>query len=224
MTTIQTLKKTFKNPELFEQALTHRSWLNENAKARQSNERLEFLGDAILEFVTSNELFKKLPDKKEGYLSALRANIVNTQNLAKVAQKLSVGEALYLSRGEEETGGRQNLSILADAVEAIIGALFLDQGIKATYKFITDNILYDLDKKLASPLKDPKSMLQEEVQARGLPTPKYNVVSESGPDHAKIFEVEVTVGSQILGRGSGKSKSEAEQSAAQAALEKDNFN
>lgn len=220
MKSLEDLSKLFKNKSLLEQALTHRSWINENPGERESNERLEFLGDAVLEFVISHEIFKKLPHKEEGYLSSLRANIVNTYNLSKVAVKMSLGKALYLSRGEEEGGGRENPTILADCVEAVIGAIFLDQELGASCNFILENILFDLEDKIEGPLKDSKSMLQEIVQAEGLSTPRYQVVKESGPDHAKKFVVEVGVNGDALGRGTGKSKSEAEQVAARSALDK----
>lgn len=213
------IAKLFKNKELFEQSLTHKSWVNEHKKIRQSNERLEFLGDAILEFVVSKELFLKLPNKEEGYLTALRANLVNTRNLSLVATKLEVGEALYLSKGEEEGGGRKNASILADTLEAIIGAIFIDGGIKKAEKFVKDNILNNLDQKIKEPLKDAKSKLQEVVQAKGMMAPKYEVVGEEGPDHDKSFVIQVTIDKKPQAKGSGKNKGEAEQEAARKALE-----
>lgn len=209
----------FKNNELLKKALTHRSWVNENKDNKGTNERLEFLGDAILEFIVSKVIYEKYPDKEEGYLTALRANLVNTKNLSLVATSLGIGEMILLSKGEEDGGGRTNSSLLADTVEAIIGALFLDQGIDASEKFILDNILVDVEQKANLPLKDPKSLLQEKVQAFGKQAPKYTVVTESGPDHNKNFEVEVYVEGKALAKGSGKSKSEAEQDAAGRALE-----
>lgn len=210
--------KLFQNQNLYLQALTHRSWVNENDGNRGTNERLEFLGDAILEFVVSKAIYDKFPDEEEGYLTALRANLVNTKNLSQVAEKLDIGAEIFLSKGEEDGGGRTNTSLLADTVEAIIGALFLDQGIEIAQKFIEDNILVDIDKKAAMPLKDPKSLLQEKVQAKSLPAPKYQVVSEEGPDHNKRFTVEVIVNGKSSAIGIGRSKSEAEQDAASNAL------
>lgn len=210
--------KLFQNQNLYLQALTHRSWVNENDGNRGTNERLEFLGDAILEFVVSKAIYDKFPDEEEGYLTALRANLVNTKNLSQVAEKLDIGAEIFLSKGEEDGGGRTNTSLLADTVEAIIGALFLDQGIEIAQKFIEDNILIDIDKKAAMPLKDPKSLLQEKVQAKSLPAPKYQVVSEEGPDHNKKFTVEVIVNGKSSAIGIGRSKSEAEQDAASNAL------
>lgn len=219
MDKLDKLKTLFEDKNLLAQALTHKSWVNEHPEERQSNERLEFLGDAVLEFVISKELYNRFPDKEEGYLTALRANLVNTQNLAKLAVKLNVGESIFLSKGEEDGGGRKNPSLLADTVEAIIGALFLDKGIGATEEFIILNLISEIPEKVGRPLKDPKSRFQEYIQAEGLPTPKYKVIEESGPDHNKRFLLEVVVGEKALAKGEGKSKSEAEQKAAEAALE-----
>ena len=218
MTNNSAIEKLFNNQSLLSQALTHKSWLNEHPGVRQSNERMEFLGDAILEFIVSKEIYSKFPNNQEGYLTALRSNLVNTDNLYNLALKLEIGRALFLSKGEEDGGGRGNKSLLADTVEAIIGALFLDQGILVVEKFIKKNILTDISIKISGHLKDAKSRLQELVQAQDLPTPKYSVVLESGPDHNKIFKVAVAVDNQTLATASGKSKSEAEQAAAQAAL------
>ena len=220
MKKVQTLRQNFKDKHLFDLALTHRSWVNEHKGERNSNERLEFLGDAILEFVASKELFNQFLDKEEGYLTALRANLVNTVALAEVARKLELGPELFLSKGEEDGGGRNNTSLLADTVEAIIGAIFIDRGIPDTEKFIKDNLLAEVDKKASEPLKDAKSRLQELVQAKGLTAPKYQVVEESGPDHDKKFVIEVSVDGEAWGRGEGKSKGSAEQEAARQVLAK----
>lgn len=210
----------FKNKGLLETALTHRSWVNEHKGQRENNERMEFLGDAILEFIVSKELYSKFPDKEEGYLTALRANLVNTVSLAEVAKDLNLGDKLYLSKGEEESGGRTNQSLLADTVEAVIGAIFLDRGTEAAEEFIQSNLLKDLKKRAAEPLKDPKSTFQEYVQSKSLPAPKYEVVEESGPDHDKKFVIVVKVEGKPWGQGIGKSKSLAEQEAARQALGK----
>lgn len=219
MDNIDKLRSFFENEELLEQALTHKSWVNENAGVRNSNERMEFLGDAVLEFVISAEIYQRFSDKEEGYLTALRSNLVNTENLASVAKKLAVGDRIYLSKGEEDGGGRENSSLLADTVEAIIGALFIDQGLEYAKKFIMDNIVTEIPEKIVKPLKDPKSRLQEYVQSLSFPTPNYRVVEESGPDHSKHFAIEVFVNGDSWGKGEGKSKSLAEQAAAQNALE-----
>lgn len=218
MDNLVNLKKLFHNQELLDQALTHKSWVNEHQNVRGSNERLEFLGDAVLEFVVSEELYQRFPEKEEGYLTTLRANLVNTQNLASLAQKLNLGEGLLLSKGEEDGGGRDNPSLLADTVEAIIGALFLDQGMAEATAFIKENIITEIPQKVENPLKDAKSRLQEYVQAKSLATPKYKVVSEAGPDHDKKFVIEVMVGGKSWGVGEGKSKATAEQNAAIEAL------
>jgi ribonuclease-3 len=218
MTDINSLKKIFKDDSLLDQALTHKSWVNEHPNTKGTNERLEFLGDAILEYVVSKELFDRFPKKEEGYLTALRANLVNTVNLAGISQKLGVGEVLKLSKGEEETGGRTNPSLLADTFEAILGALYIDQGLAKAEKFISKNVLVDIEDKIKMPLKDAKSRLQEYVQAKGSPAPKYKVVKESGPDHSKEFIVEVVIDAKPVSAGKGKSKGEAEQDAAKKAL------
>lgn len=220
MTKVESLKKQFSDKSLFDQALTHRSWVNEHKGERTSNERLEFLGDAVLEFIVSKELFDKFPNKEEGYLTALRANLVNTISLADLALKLDLGPSIYLSKGEEDGGGRTNTSLLADTVEAIIGATYIDRGVDAAEEFILDNLLTDLKKRAALPLKDPKSSLQEYVQSQSLPAPKYQVVEESGPDHSKKFIIEVLVNGESWARGEGRSKSTAEQDAAGQALSK----
>ena len=220
MKKVQTLRQNFKDKHLFDLALTHRSWVNEHKGERNSNERLEFLGDAILEFVASKELFNQFLDKEEGYLTALRANLVNTVALAEVARKLELGPELFLSKGEEDGGGRSNTSLLADTVEAIIGSIFIDRGIVPAEAFIKENLLSEVDKKASEPLKDAKSRLQELVQAKGLTAPKYQVVEESGPDHDKKFVIEVSVDGKTWGRGEGKSKGSAEQEAARQVLVK----
>lgn len=213
------LKKLFKNETLMNQALTHRSWVNEHKNARQSNERLEFLGDAILEYIVSKELFRLYPDQPEGYLTALRANIVNTESLAGISASLKLGEKLFLSKGEEEGGGRNNPSILADTFEAVIGALYIDGGLEKAEELIQTMLLKHIDKIVSKPLKDPKSLLQELVQAEGCMAPKYEVVHEEGPDHDKIFTIDVLVDGKKAGTGTGKNKSEAAQNAAKNALE-----
>lgn len=216
---INEIKKIFNDESLFDLAMTHRSWINESKSDKLSNERLEFLGDAVLEYVVSIELYQKLPEKEEGFLTALRANIVNTTNLAEFAKRIEAGSELKLSKGEKAGGGAQNLSLLANTIEAIIGAIYLDSGMEAAYEFILLNLLNDLDEKLKNPLKDPKSRLQEVVQAKGHMAPKYRVVGESGPDHDKQFIVEVSVDGKVYSAGEGKSKNQAEQEAARLALE-----
>ena len=215
----ESLEKIFKDKKLYQQALTHKSWVNEHPDDRESNERLEFLGDAVLEFIVSGDLYKKFPDKEEGYLTALRANLVNTTNLSQIALSLDLGNKLYLSKGEEESKGRENTSLLADSFEAFIGALFLDQEIEEVTKFITRVLLpraefYSSNKAL----KDIKSLLQEIIQAKKQLSPIYKVLKEEGPAHKKIFTVGAYEDKVLLGKGIGKSKQEAEKDAAKQAL------
>jgi len=220
MTKIEAVREDFKDKSLLDLALTHRSWVNEHKGVRDSNERLEFLGDAILEFTASKEIYNQFPDKEEGYLTVLRANLVNTQALADVAKKLDLGTELFLSKGEIDGGGRTNKSLLADTVEAVIGAIFIDRGLDDAERFIKDNLLSEVSKKASEPLKDSKSQLQEIVQSKGLPAPKYQVVEESGPDHNKKFIIKVVINGKAWGLGEGKSKGEAEQEAARQVLVK----
>ncbi len=210
----------FKNKDLLVTALTHRSALNEQASSSvESNERLEFLGDAVLELATTEFLFERFPQKPEGVLTAYRSALVKTETLAQVATELKLGQKLYLSRGEEATGGRTNTGLLADTTEAVIGALYLDQGYPAVKKFL-DEFLFPKfteikEKKL---YKDAKSLFQEVVQARGEETPDYQVIKAEGPDHDKEFTVEVKIGAESVATGTGKSKQAAQQQAARKAL------
>ena len=205
--------------DLFQTAVTHRSYVNEHPES-QSYERLEFLGDAVLEYLVSSHLYHQFADQPEGVLTALRSQIVNTQALSQVARQLKLGQYLRLATGERQNGGRENNSILEDVVEALIGAIYLDRGMPAARQFVQDHILPLLNKLDLSQLKDPKSLLQELVQARKLPTPEYQIVQETGPDHAKQFTVKVLVKGREWGRGQGKSKQKAQQAAAAQALEK----
>ncbi len=212
----------FKNTDLLTKALTHRSALNEkNSSAEESNERLEFLGDAVLEVITTEFLFNKFPKKPEGTLTAYRSALVKTTTLAKIATKLGLGEALFMSRGEEATGGRTNIGLLADTMEAVIGALYLDQGIEVVSTFLHAELFTEIDLILENKLyKDPKSHLQEIVQALGFETPDYQVITEVGPDHDKEFTIQVVVGDKVVARGTGTSKQRAQQNAAEKALKK----
>ncbi|OGH17963.1 MAG: ribonuclease III [Candidatus Levybacteria bacterium RIFCSPHIGHO2_02_FULL_37_10] len=209
-----------KNSKFFEEAFTHRSYLNEAKQTVSSNERLEFLGDSILSFVVSNYLYKTYSEFDEGNLTNLRSLMVNTKSLSETAKELNIGKLLKLSKGEEESKGRENATLLENSFEAYVGALFLDQGLQSVVKFLT-NVLFPkiqemVDKKA---FKDPKSLLQEKIQARKQNSPVYKVLEETGPAHAKIFKVGVYVDGKILGEGIGKSKQIAEVSAAKAALE-----
>jgi len=212
---------TFQNPALLTNALTHRSALNEHlSTSLESNERLEFLGDAVLELATTKFLFAEMPDEQEGMLTAYRSALVKTTTLADVAIELGLGEQLFMSKGEEASGGRQNTGLLANTVEAVIGALYLDQGFDAAYAFIEKHIFPRLDEiKQKKLYKDAKSQLQEYVQSKGLAAPDYVVIEESGPDHDREFTVKVLIDGLEAGRGKGKSKQLAQQAAAQSVLE-----
>lgn len=211
----------FTNDDLLQTALTHRSALNESGAAKESNERLEFLGDAVLELITTNFLFAKFPELNEGVLTSYRSALVKTTSLAAVAERIGLGEQLKMSKGEEATGGRSNPSLLADTFEAVLGALYQDQGLEAVEKFLQEELFINMDTILKERLyKDPKSELQEKVQAKGFTTPSYEVINAEGPDHDKVFTVSVTVGDQVMGEGTGKSKQQAQQAAAEAALQK----
>lgn len=213
---------SFQNEQLLHTALTHRSALNENiSPAIESNERLEFLGDAVLELATTEYLFQKFPQEPEGILTAYRSALVKTTTLAELADELGLGKRLYMSRGEEATGGRTNPSLLADTMEAVIGALFLDQGFVVVTKFLAEHLFVKFAEIKAQKLyRDAKSMLQEVVQAQGFEAPTYEVVDELGPDHDKQFTVRVLIDNQPAGLGTGKSKQTAQQAAAQEALTK----
>src|SRR3989344_3648257 len=211
----------FKNQKLFEQAFTHRSFLNEAKEELGSNERLEFLGDSILSFVVSEYLYITYPNFEEGTLTNLRSLLVNTKSLAAKAAMLEFGGLLLLSKCEIESKGRENLSLLADSFEAFIGALFIDKGIDEVKRFIKDTVLADADAFVQKKtFKDPKSLLQEQIQATKRTSPVYKVISEEGPPHAKLFTVGVFIEEVLMGQGKGKSKQEAEEKAATEGLEK----
>jgi ribonuclease III len=215
------LKIVFNNNALLSQSFIHRSYLNESKKTIESNERLEFLGDSILSFVVSEYLYEKYPDAPEGELTNFRSSIVKTSSLALISKKLNLGEYLSLSRGEEESGGRNNPSILADTLEALFGAIFLDQGLENVKKVICENLIEALLPKILNDksYKDAKSSFQEKVQEKIKSSPLYKVIKEDGPDHAKIFTVAVLVEGKVIASGSGRNKQEAEQTAANKALE-----
>lgn len=214
------LNVTFDNKDILRTALVHRSYLNENPKFNlPSNERLEFLGDAVLELIVSDHLYETYPDSAEGELTNFRSSLVNTTSLAESSLKLGVGEFLCLSKGEEGSGGRKNQYILANTFEALLGAIYLDQGIEAASAFVHLHLIVKLPEIIEQQLyKDAKSSLQELSQDEISVTPTYRVLSENGPDHNKIFTVGVYAGSKLLAKGSGKSKQQAEQQAASTAL------
>lgn len=207
----------FKNPHLLQQALTHSSYANEkHMKKHSDNERLEFLGDAVLEVISSEFLFTNYPDLPEGNLTKLRASLVCEPTLAACTPQIQLGEFIRLGKGEDMTGGRTRKSILSDALEAVIGAIYLDGGFTNAKEFIHHFILTDLeDKKL---FYDSKTILQEIVQANMTGNVSYELIDEQGPDHNKIFEVEARIGGKAWGRGKGSSKKSAEQQAAYEAI------
>lgn len=207
----------FNNPDLLKQAVVHRSYINEHPTFElPHNERLEFLGDAVLEIIVTEYLFHTFMDRDEGDLTNWRASLVNANMLAVIAEEIGLEEYLYLSKGESnDKNSKARKYILANAMEALIGAAYLDQGIEASKKFIQDKILVKLDFILTNQLYlDPKSKFQELAQERYNITPHYRVLSEVGPDHAKIFEVGLYLGDEIVSKGKGSSKQEAQVDAA----------
>ncbi|MBE5915433.1 MAG: ribonuclease III [Pseudobutyrivibrio ruminis] len=207
----------FRDESLLKQALTHSSYANENHMPKLSdNERLEFLGDAVLEIVSSEFLYLNYADLNEGKLSRLRASIVCEPTLAFICKEIRLGEFVLLSKGEDMTGGRDRKSILSDAFEATIGAIFLDGGMEPASEYIHRFVLNDIEHKQL--FHDSKTRLQEVVQANYKEALTYNLISESGPDHAKEFKVEAVVGSRVLGVGIGRTKKAAEQEAAYEGL------
>jgi ribonuclease-3 len=213
----------FHDIQLLETAVTHRSYLNENrGSGLEHNERLEFLGDAVLELVVTSFLFKKYPQKAEGELTAYRSAIVNTVSLTKVAEHIGLNEYILLSKGESKDTGRARSIILANAVEAVIGAIYLDQGYDTAANFIAKHILNIIDIEDIVEKKswiDAKSRFQERAQEKVGQTPSYKTLKETGPDHSKEFTLGVFLGSTQVATGSGLSKQEAEQKAAEKALE-----
>ncbi len=213
----QTIGYTFNNKELLFQALTHSSFVNEQKINKKPDyERLEFLGDAILEMISSEYLFKNYPDRNEGVMSKMRASLVCEGALAYDAQAIGLKNYIRLGKGEEATGGRDKESIIADVMEAVIGALYLDGGIEQSGEFIDKYVLSNSD--ALQTFVDSKSLLQELVQGENLGTIRYEICGESGPEHDKIFEVRVFVGDENLGEGTGKTKKAAEQKAAYEAV------
>ena len=211
----------FSDPRLLHQALVHRSLLNEQEGLdTDSYERLEFLGDAVIELVVSTELYRRLPNMAEGELTKSRASLVCGESLAKVARRLRLGEFLQVGRGEEATGGRHRDSILASAFEAVAAAVYLDRGYSQAREFLLGAMAEELEQffREGLPPDNPKSHLQEFVQGMGRTTPRYRLVSSQGPDHSPVFTVEVLVEDEVVGTGQGGRKADAERTAAQDAL------
>lgn len=217
----ETFGFTFDDPELILTAFTHRSYMNEHKKsAREHNERLEFLGDAVLELVVTEYLFANYSEP-EGVLTNWRSALVRTESISAAAARLDYATMLRLSRGEKQGSERARQQILANTFEAVIGAVYLDKGYEAAKKIITDHILTTFEEILTTgSWRDPKSRLQEVAQSMDGMTPVYKVLAEEGPDHDKIFTLGVYIGSKLLGKGNGSSKQSAQQKAAEVALKK----
>jgi ribonuclease-3 len=214
----QVLRYRFRRLELLNQALTHKSYVHEQRESVQHNERLEFLGDAVLGLVISDYCYGQFAALSEGELSKLRASLVNDGNLAQIARRLELGSYLLIGRGEELTGGRAKASLLADTFEAVLASIYLDSSLAEVGQVILRCLQDDLDTVLHGGYHDYKSELQEYTQNKFGCVPTYTVVRERGPDHEKIFEVELTIRRQMQGVGAGKSKKEAEQDAARKVL------
>jgi ribonuclease-3 len=213
---------SFHQESLLEQAFVHLSYLNENPGfAQPSNERLEFLGDAILNCIVTEKLYEEFPELPEGELTEMRASLVRRDTLAELASSLKLGDWLLLGRGEEANGGRAKASNLANAMEALIGALYLDQGLAKARRFILRQLKPELEKiKVGKTTPNYKALVQELIQGQKRPTPVYRLVKATGPDHSKQFTAEILVEGEALGRGTGKSKKAAESQAAKAAWKK----
>ncbi len=216
----ETLGYVFSDLKLLNKALTHKSYVNERNESLKHNERFEFLGDSVLDILVSDYIVDKFSDYAEGTLSKIRAAVVNESCLADLARKLDLGKYLLLGKGEDLSGGRDKSSILADAFEAVAGALFRDGGLESASKVFLPLLEVEISKFAHSwSFRDFKSELQEYTQNKWVCTPSYKVVNELGPDHAKEFEVAVMIKNRVKGQGSGKSKKEAEQAAAKMAME-----
>jgi ribonuclease III len=213
------LRSIFTDYRLMARALTHRSYLNEHPEALEDNERLEFLGDAVLDFLVGAWLYNRFPEMAEGSLTRLRAALVGNSQLANFSRQLGLGQVMLLGKGEDESGGRERTALLGATFEALVGALYLNQGIPAVRKFVEPLLEVATEKILAGRNDmDPKSMLQEWAQSQGHGTPYYQTVSAHGPDHAKIYEVEVILQGKVFGRGVGHSKQAAAKAAAHGVI------
>lgn len=219
------IEQEFKDKDLLTLAFVHKSFINEHPEEKAYNERLEFLGDAVLELAVTQFLYHNFPQQPEGQLTSWRSALVKGKNLAKVSKGLNLGQFLLLSRGEDLSGGREKEYILANTCEALIGAIFLDQGFETANQFILKHIVVMLDEIIAKGLNiDAKSRVQELAQDKFSLTPTYELVSEEGPDHDKKFVMGIYFGKRLAGEGQGASKQEAEQAAAQNAMQKEGWN
>ncbi len=223
MPTLPNLQKrvgvAFRDEGLLRRALTHRSYINEHPEELEDNERLEFLGDAVLDFLIASTLYQRFPEMNEGDLTALRSALVRTEQLAAFAGVLNVGAAVRLGKGEAEAGGRERESVLCSTFEAIVGAVYLDQGIEAVKPLVERLFIPEAQSIVAQDANiDAKSRFQVWAQAEWGYTPRYRTVASDGPDHDRVFTVEVLVNGEVYGRGGGRSKKAAEQAAALDAL------
>ena len=218
---LQLLDIKISNESLIKQAFIHRSYLNEVKDNLRSNERLEFLGDSVLSLITSTYIYQKRTEDEEGDLTNLRSYIVKTKSLSEAAEKLGLGKYLRMSKGEEMGGGRTNTQLLANTYEALLGAIYLDQGFEVAKMFVHQTLLPLFEEEIRQgPPKDAKSALQEIAQEQTKKSPHYQIIKTTGPDHAKRFIVGVSISGEELGRGEGSSKQEAEEQAAAEALKK----
>lgn len=215
----ESLKLSFKDSHILVRALTHRSFVNENGPQYRDNERLEYLGDSVLALVVNEYLFKHFPDYAEGKLAKIKSAAVSEATLSRVARDMSLGRYIFMGRGEEQNGGRERPSILANTLEAVIGALYLDRGLTACRAFILSFIKNDIERiDGLTYLRDPKTTLQEYIQKKYKERPLYEVVAEKGPDHQKLFEVRLVIQGRTIACGEGSSKRKAEMNAAREAL------
>lgn len=212
----------FRDPSLLKKAVTHSSYIKENGEGNKSNERLEFLGDAFFDAIIGEELYKIFPQKEEGFLSRVRASLVCEKSLAKAARRLELGQHILMGNGEEKSGGRDRESILADTMEAIIGAIYLDGGFEAVKVSVLDIFREAIEDTRNGKfiITDYKTALQEKLQRDGITDIKYVLIDENGPDHDKTFKVRLVVNGESMSTGEGKSKKQAEQRAAEAMIER----
>jgi len=215
----QRLNLTFTNISILKRALTHRSYLNENPNEFEDNERLEFLGDAILDFIVGAWAYNRFPELREGDLTKIRSAFVRNDQLATFARKIDLGNALMLGKGELNSGGLNKDGLLGSAFEALLGAIYIDSGLRAVEKFVNP-ILNEVEDSIIDSIHNPKSRLQEWAQSEKKGTPQYIILSSEGPDHAKVYEVEVLVQGVAYGKGRGASKTLATRAAAEDALKK----
>ncbi len=217
----KTLHVKFKNKSLLQRAVTHRSFVNESGRTVKDNERLEYLGDSVLGLVVNEYLFKVFEEYREGKLAKIKSAVVSEATLAKIAKAMSLGEFILMGRGEEHSGGRERPSILANTLEAIIGAVYLDLGLKVSRKFVLSLLREEIDTvNNLTYLRDPKTALQEYVQKKYKERPVYQVIEERGPDHMKEFTVKLLINGREIVTGEGPSKRKAEMNAARASLKK----